>query len=165
MSVHILGLALWWERKHDELATSERLARSINTNPVVVRRLVAALKRAGLLETRRGVGGGIRVAAPPAEVNLRQIYEAVEAGRELLSLYPGVPDRQCGFGCHLEAYLREVYARSEEALKAELEKVTLADVARSVRAPRMASPEPARPFVEPGCPPSPRGHALREKPL
>src|SRR4051794_27958953 len=55
VAIHIL-LLLACARPQDK-ATSEFLARSVNTNPVVVRRITAQLARAGLIRVRRGPGG------------------------------------------------------------------------------------------------------------
>ena len=42
------------------------------------KKLVSRLTAAGLIESTRGVGGGIRLARPPASISLAEIVEAVE---------------------------------------------------------------------------------------
>jgi DNA-binding IscR family transcriptional regulator len=62
-----------------ERAVSSRfLAGSIGANAVVVRRILAGLAAAGLVETRAGAGGGAWLTAKPAKIRLSHIYEAVE---------------------------------------------------------------------------------------
>ena len=46
--------------------SSEALAENICTNPTRVRRVLAGLKKAGMVETREGLDGGYRLTADPA---------------------------------------------------------------------------------------------------
>ena len=57
--------------------SSEALAENICTNPTRVRRVLAGLKKAGMVETREGLDGGYRLTADPASLTLRQVAEAV----------------------------------------------------------------------------------------
>lgn len=58
LAVHSLVWVLLHSQMSDTLATSEQIADSVNTNPVVIRRLLGQLKAGGLVESRRGVGAG-----------------------------------------------------------------------------------------------------------
>ncbi len=58
--------------------SSEALAENICTNPTRVRRVLAGLKKAGMVETREGLDGGYRLTADPASLTLRQVAEAVK---------------------------------------------------------------------------------------
>lgn len=128
LSIHMLGLMALCEARGCEAATSERMAQSINTNPVVVRRLLVDLRRAGLVETKRGVGGGARLVRPPEQVTLRDVYEAVAEGEPLFALHPNPPDACCVIGGRIDQYLCGVYEAAEEALKQRLASVTIRDV-------------------------------------
>ena len=55
--------------------SSEALAENICTNPTRVRRVLAGLKKAGMVETREGLDGGYRLTADPASLSLRQVAE------------------------------------------------------------------------------------------
>ena len=57
--------------------SSEALAENICTNPTRVRRVLAGLKKAGMVETREGLDGGYRLTADPATLTLRQVAEAI----------------------------------------------------------------------------------------
>ena len=46
--------------------SSEALAENICTNPTRVRRVLAGLKKTGMVETREGLDGGYRLTADPA---------------------------------------------------------------------------------------------------
>jgi len=54
VAIHILSLL---EISKDEICTSEYIAGSVNTNPVVIRRIMGMLSKAGLVEVRTGVAG------------------------------------------------------------------------------------------------------------
>jgi Rrf2 family protein len=142
MALHALGMiALEGDRVPGRPLTSEALARSINTNPVVVRRVLSDLKRAGLIETRRGVGGGVALARPAARISLRTVWEALEGREQLFGRHPSGPNPACPLACGVAEYLEGLYGEAETALKASLGKVTLAQLQRDV-ATRMASSTP-----------------------
>lgn len=128
VSIHMLGLLAWWEAEGCGPATSERMAQSINTNPVVVRRLLGALRTAGLVETRRGAGGGVRLTRPAADISLRDVYEALEAEEALFALHSSPPNACCTIGGHIEDCLVGIYGEAEAALKQTLEQVTIRTV-------------------------------------
>ena len=132
LAVHMLGVIADHELRCGEPATSEQMAERINTNPVVVRRILSDLRDAGLVETKRGVGGGVWLARKPEAISLRDVYEAVEADTELLALHPNPPSRSCSTAVNIEDYLRQVYGEAEEALKRKLATVTVADLTREL---------------------------------
>ena len=132
MALHALGMIAWDGERSGAPVTSTTLARSINTNPVVVRRVLADLRRAGLVETRRGVGGGVVLARPAARITLRSVWEALEAREQLFARHPSGPNPHCPVGRCVADYLEELYGEAEAALKASLGKVTLAQLQRDV---------------------------------
>ncbi len=143
MAVHALGMAAWAERERPgEPLTSERIALSIHTNPVVVRRVLADLRRAGLVRTRRGAGGGVSLARPADRITLRCVWEAVEGQERLFCGYPDGPNPRCPLGPLVAGYLETLYGRAEASLKASLGKVTVEGVARHVVA-RLRAARPA----------------------
>jgi len=75
MAVHVLAVLAY---KEGDPVTSSCLAGSVNTNPVIIRRLLLSLKRARLIDTRKGVGAGSRLTRAPQRINLAEIYRAVE---------------------------------------------------------------------------------------
>jgi Rrf2 family protein len=144
MALHALGMIAWeGERSRGKRVTSATLARSINTNPVVVRRVLADLRRAGLVETRRGVGGGVVLARRPSRITLRTVWEALEGREELFGRHPSGPNPRCPVGRCVADYLEDLYGEAEAALKAALGKVTLEQLERDVarRLPRARSAE------------------------
>ncbi len=112
--------------------TSEEIASSVNTNPVVIRRVMAFLRANGLVESRPGVNGGWRLTEPAASITLRKVFESVQED-ELLTMHAH-PNPRCPIGGHIRDSLHEVFAEAEKALRASLSKQTIADVLEDVRA-------------------------------
>src|ERR1700761_3020816 len=64
----------------DVLQTSEDVARKLNTNPVVIRRVFSLLQQAELVESQKGPSGGSRLGRPAKEITLSDIHRALDAG-------------------------------------------------------------------------------------
>ncbi len=116
-----------------ETLTSQRLAASVQTNPGLVRRVLAKLVRSGLVEAQRGKSGGSRLARPPSQISLREIYEAVEDG-PLLRVSGKQPHPQCVVSCNIQTVLEDVFTDAEEAMKKRLGGVKLSRVLNQVTA-------------------------------
>ena len=129
MAVHVLAVLAY---KEGDPVTSTLLAGSVNTNPVIIRRLLLSLKRARLIETRRGVGAGSRLSRSPQRINLAEIYRAVE-GTESFANPSSKPNAGCPIGNCIRKTLEMVFASAENALERDLERTTLADVVRTAR--------------------------------
>jgi len=118
--------------KADEPVTSGLLASSVNTNPVVIRRLLLALQQAGMIETRKGAGRGSRLSRTPGRIRLAEVYRAVE-GDEPFALHSKRPNQKCPVGQCIQSALEHVFASAQSALERELGRTTLADVLNTVR--------------------------------
>ena len=62
------------------LQTSTEIAEKLDTNPVVVRRVLASLQQARLIESQKGPTGGSRLLKSPNSISLADVYKAVETG-------------------------------------------------------------------------------------
>ncbi len=127
-AVHILTVLAF---KDQEMGSSGSLADSVNTNAVVIRRILSELRRAGLVKTHKGAGGGATLGLPPRDITLDAVYRAVECG-PAFSHHPQHPDQRCPVGRKIEKVLDEVFSSAEAALQAALAKRTLADVLETV---------------------------------
>lgn len=106
-------------------ATSGRIAQSVGTNPVVIRRLAGQLARAGLVRIRRGPGGA-ELARPPAEITLADVWAAMRRpGLPLLPTHRGPPRGTDALGQAVPALLRGVLDEAERAMEQRLAGVTL----------------------------------------
>ncbi len=133
MAAHVLAMLTHAAEERRGPLTSETMAASIQTNPVVVRRLVAELARAGLVVAKRGTNGGVALAREPKQITLRDIWSAVEEKSLLFGRHPSGPNPGCQIGPHVAAYLEGVFGRAHEALERSLQEVTVADMFQDLR--------------------------------
>jgi Rrf2 family protein len=134
-AVHVLAVLAY---KRGEEVSSTQLAASVNTNPVTIRRLLLALRKAGLIFTQRGAGGGARLTREPGTMTLAEVYRAVEECRPF-SPHPHQPNQCCHVGQKIEQVLTEVFASAQAALEQALAQRTLADVLETMSDERAPS--------------------------
>lgn len=127
VSVHLLA-ALGWM---GEQCTSAKLATSVNTNPVVVRRLLGRLVEAGLVEAHPGRRGGFELARAPESIDLAEVYRAVEESG-LFALHANPEAEHCPVSCGIKGVLGGVFADAERAASERLAEVSLAEVMRRI---------------------------------
>ncbi|TGL49924.1 Rrf2 family transcriptional regulator [Leptospira wolffii] len=123
IAIHILSLL---EKEEGFSSSSQILADSIGTNPVVVRSIMGKLKKAGLLESKQGIAGA-RLSSPPEEIRLLQIYKAVETPAPLFSLHEK-PNPKCPVGRKIQGALAGIFLEAQAAMEDKLAEFTLADV-------------------------------------
>jgi len=129
VAVHICALLAHSE---GEPATSESIAESVNTNPVVIRRTLSALAKAGLVKSWRGSNGGSILARPPRSISLAEIYRAVDDS-EGPALHQQPPKANCPIGAHIQPVLTGMIAEAEAARERIFMTQSLADVMSSIR--------------------------------
>jgi Rrf2 family protein len=115
----------------DEVIGSQTLAASVNTNPVVVRRLLLALRRARLIETFTGKHGGARLRKKPRQISLVDIYDAVES-RPVIPVNERRALKKCHVSCNMKAIMSHVAKSTEQAVRKHLRRITLAQLVRKV---------------------------------
>ncbi len=113
--------------------TSEFLADSVNVNPVVIRRILQQLKAAGLITVARG-SGGASIAKPLDEITFLDVYNAVECveSGELFHFHEN-PNPNCPVGKNIHNALDEKLLRVQNAMEAEMQKITIADVVKDTQ--------------------------------
>jgi len=116
-----------------EPMTSELLARAMETNPVVIRRILAGLRDAGYVQSEKGHGGGWTLACDLSKVTLRDIYEALGAP-PLLAIGNRTEAPGCLVEAAVNAQLDQSFQDAESVLLARLGEVTLAMLSADVRA-------------------------------
>lgn len=118
----------------DQKMTSDFMAASIGTNPVIVRKLLQQLKAAGLIEVSRGTGG-VQIKRPLDQITFLDIYKAVEcAPDEQLFHFHENPNQNCPVGRNIHHVLDNRLLQVQRVMEAELAKMTLADVKKDVGA-------------------------------
>lgn len=111
--------------------TSEWIAGSVNTNPVVVRRILAALAKAGLVVSTRGSTGGSVLARAAEKVTLLDIHRAVEE-EEAPALHHQPPNPACPVGRGIQPVLVRILERADAAKDAVLAATLLSEVVEAV---------------------------------
>ncbi|NRG44548.1 Rrf2 family transcriptional regulator [Bacillus sp. CRN 9] len=122
VAVHILSLV---SMEKSERCTSEYIASSVKTNPVVIRRLAGKLKDARLIEVHRGQGG-MELLKPLNEITLLDVYRAVEVVEEgeLFQIHEN-PNINCQVGRNIQAVLEVILLKAQEAMESVLGEVTM----------------------------------------
>lgn len=115
----------------DTPLTSEYMARSVNTHPVVVRRILGNLRAAKLVASQPGTGGGWRLIREPASITLCEVYRAVE-GEPLFALHERAPSTDCPVGRHIQPALSYVFDQATAAMEHKLRAISLADIVQRV---------------------------------
>ena len=114
--------------KDDYKVTSDFLASSINTNPVIIRKILSQLKGAGLITVARGTGG-ITVNKPLEEITFFDVYQAIEPVENgSLFHFHDAPNPDCPVGRNIHALLADKLKAIQDAMEDEMRKYTLADL-------------------------------------
>ena len=115
--------------KEDYKITSDFLASSVNVNPVVLRRLLQQLKKAGIINVKRGSGGAY-IEKPLDEITLLDIYNAVECidNGNLFHFHEN-PNSRCPVGRNIHSVLDRRLDSIQQAMEREMSSVTLQDIA------------------------------------
>jgi len=127
VGVHILTLLALQQKS----LPSAAIAGSVNTNPVVIRRILGALHKAGLVNTQQGAEGGASLARSPAQITLRDVYCAVQAGG-LFAMHHSQPNPLCPCGRHIQPLLATAFEKAEDAMKMALAETTIAQAAQAI---------------------------------
>ena len=103
----------------DVLQTSEDVARKLNTNPVVIRRVFSLLQQANLVESQKGPNGGSKLARPAKEITLSDVHRALNTG-DLLhgATFSGAQSK-------VSTALEQVFTSVSRAVEKELDQTTL----------------------------------------
>lgn len=124
-SVAVHCLIFIHEAKGIAKVTSTLLAESTGCNPVVIRNILSALKKAGLITVPRGTGGA-ELCANPSEITLYQIYAALEPEGvpSLIGIHP-CQGRPCPVAQNIRQVLQKPYHQIEDAVRTTMESITL----------------------------------------
>lgn len=111
---------------------SRHLAASVNTNPVVIRRLLLGLRRAHLVETYTGKHGGTKLSKKPAQISLLEVYDAVQL-RPVIAINERKAFKHCRVSCNMREIMSGVADGAEDAVRLHLRGITLQSLLRKVR--------------------------------
>lgn len=115
IAIHIFACIDTFEK--DYKITRDFLATSVNVNPVVIRNILSSLKKQGLIHVQRGTGG-TTIAKPLNEINLYDIFQAVECieHHELFHFHEN-PNTDCPVGKNIHHILDDKLLRVQKAME------------------------------------------------
>lgn len=114
--------------------TSELLASGVGVNPVIIRRTLGSLKKAGLVTVEAGVGGA-SLTRPAECISLLDVLDAVEAdghGEVELFSFHEHPNPACPVGGSIHNVLDDRLGRARDAMRASLAETSIADLKNEV---------------------------------
>lgn len=124
IAVHLmLALGLYPEKE----LTSNMMAKSVNTSPSFVRRILAKLSKANLVSTTTGKSGFCSLAKKPKEISLLEIYKAVDAP-QTFAIHDYPVQNFCRVSCNIEATMNKVLGRAQESFEGSLGETSLAEI-------------------------------------
>lgn len=128
VSLHILTLLA----SSNEPLTSEAIAASVDTNPVVIRRTMANLRENGLVKSKSGAKGGWRLLKKPKQLGLCEVYRSLEP-EEVFAMHSH-PNKKCRVGGHIKDTLSEIFSSAQTEMENALGQYTIADILEDVLA-------------------------------
>jgi Rrf2 family protein len=138
VAVHMLMiLAAGKAGKPGQPFTSGEMAKSVNANPVVLRRVISALAQAGVVATRAGAHGGVWLARAPREIGLDCVRQAVD-DNPVVCCRTNIND-DCPMAQAAAGVIDTVSKRVDGAIRASLATLTLDDLVKQLAAPAAPS--------------------------
>lgn len=139
-SVAVHCLLFIWEARGKVRVTSTLLAQSTGCNPVIIRNILSALKKAGIITVLRGQGGA-ELCREPAQITLHEIYAALEPDglSSLIGIHP-CDGRACPVAQNIRRVLQRPYHQIENAIAATMDSITLASMIDDLEAGLTSSP-------------------------
>ena len=128
LAVHAL---VYLNHKQTTLS-SENLAENICTNPARVRKVMAMLKKAELISTHEGGGGGYTFLLDPASVTLRSVAEAIGARFVSSAWRSGDADMECLVASGMADIMDHIYEDLDVRCKERLDGITILDIDRMI---------------------------------
>ncbi len=128
VGIHILSVL---EINKDGVNSSEFLARSVKTNPAVIRKFMGMLKKAGLVKVRPGIAGA-ELARIPSDITLLDVFKAVNSEqKELFSVHSNT-SQTCPVGRNIQDTIMPLFSIAQLAFEKALGHVTIDDVVKDI---------------------------------
>jgi Rrf2 family protein len=119
-------------REEYACTNSDMISKSVNTNPVVIRRILSKLAEANLVKSKPGPHGGSEIARHPSEITLEEIYLAVDEKDSLFHMHYGNPNADCPIGGHIQDSLKVTIDKAKNSIKQVLDERTLFDLTNDI---------------------------------
>ncbi|EQA35767.1 transcriptional regulator [Leptospira inadai serovar Lyme str. 10] len=131
VAVHTLATVGYHQGKDSLPVTSEDVAKSVDTNPVVIRNLIRSLKAAGIVESKEGKGGGLFLSRDPSSVTLGDIYRALEPS-PVLKENDGSILKACPVSSNIKHILKPLLKDADKAVLEVLSRTTLEQIIQAI---------------------------------
>lgn len=128
IAVHILTVLA--KEGEGNNVKSDFIAASVNTNPVVIRRLLGDLSEARLVVSQTGANGGTRLAKCPNLINLADVHKAVSCGKTFALARQ--TNRDCSIGKNIQCVLEKLQSEISDVVEAKLAQFSLQSVLEAV---------------------------------
>ncbi len=117
----------------DHKVTSDFMAKSVQVNPVIIRKILSQLKNAGLVNVQRG-SGGASIALPLNQITFLDIYRAVDSIEQgKLFHFHESPNPNCPVGGNIHRVLDPKLNQIQSAMEKEMQSITLADIKNDLK--------------------------------
>lgn len=126
MSIHTITYLNFHKNR---LCTSNEIAESINTNPVVVRRILDKLKKANIVGVKRGIGGAY-LKKEIKDISFLDIYK-LSSPKTVFALNNKL-NETCPISTNLNGSLNDVLSKIDKIIEEELSKHTLKEVSEYI---------------------------------
>ncbi len=124
--------ALVFLNHKQDAESSEQIAENVCTHPVRLRRVLAKLKKASLLESSAGASGGYSFLCDPALVTLESVAAALLEKPVAVKYRTGDMDRVCQISSGMAGVMDEIYAAMNQSCYQCLAKITIADIDKKI---------------------------------
>lgn len=136
LAIHILTVLALYDMTQRGPAPSSKIAESVNTNPAFLREQIGHLKKAGLVTTRLGAGGGTLLAKEAQAISLLDVYRMTEGETVLQCHRLNNAGNSAASGCPVGANISDFFAGLardlDEVIAARLQQTSIADIAHEV---------------------------------
>ncbi len=122
IALHIATLLAYFD---EGWQSSIEIARSLNINPVLVRKELSSLKSFGIIESKEGKNGGVRLLKTASEITLGDIFRAVKGDDNVLALSSNLPDMTCKIGGKINEKLLTMFDDIDNSIVEKLDRQTL----------------------------------------
>ena len=126
-SIHIL---VYFEMLQGTDLSSEVIAKSVNANPVSVRRIMSSLKKAGLITSQSGKANP-QLSREPAAISFYDIYQAIDEEQQIFRVDEKTAPA-CIVGGNIQGVLAEKYDQLQRSVELEMQQINLGDIIHSV---------------------------------
>lgn len=110
------------------ILSSKELAKNICTNPVYVRKVLANLKKVGLVKTKEGLEGSYYYTLPADIVTLQMVSHALQLHLINTNWHSGKADAKCPISSEIAGIMDQIYQQLNETCGQQLAKITIQDI-------------------------------------